>query len=81
MKFGPSKSFVRVNITSISVTLFLILFMLIHYVKPTLLYTKDGAFRQFGVGYKQKTVVPIWLVAIFLSILCYLFVLSYLIFF
>ena len=54
---------------------------MIHHFKPALLYTKDGAFRQFGVGYKQKTVVPIWLVAIFLAILCYLAVLSYLVFF
>jgi len=82
MKFPfINKSLVRVNITSISILLFLSLFVLIHHFKPTLLYTKDGAFRQFGVGYKQKTVVPIWLVAIFLAILCYLFVLSYLVFF
>ena len=78
---GLSKSFIRVNITNISVVLFLCIFALIHHFKPTLLYTNEGGFRQFGVGYKQKTVVPIWLVAIFLSILCYLFVLSYLIFF
>jgi len=76
-----NKSFVRVNITNIAILLFLALFGLIHHFKPALLYTKDGAFRQFGVGYKQKTVVPIWLVAIFLAILCYLVVLSYLVFF
>lgn len=82
MRFpGFNKSFVRVNITSISILLFLALFTLIHHIKPQLLYTKEGGFRQFGVGYKQKTVVPIWLVAIFLAILCYLAVLSYLIFF
>jgi hypothetical protein len=78
---GLNKSFIRVNITSISILLFLVLFTLIHQFKPALLYTKDGGFRQFGVGYKQKTVVPIWLVAIFLAILCYLFVLSFLVFF
>ena len=76
-----NKSFVRVNITNIAILMFLVIFTLIHYFKPALLYTKDGAFRQFGVGYKQKTVVPIWLVAIFLAILCYLVVLSYLVFF
>jgi hypothetical protein len=74
------KSFIRVNITNISISLFLVIFVVIHNVKPSLLYTKEGGFRQFGVGYKQKTVVPIWLVAIFLAILCYLFVLSYLVF-
>jgi hypothetical protein len=78
---GLNKSFIRVNITSISILLFLVIFTLIHQIKPALLYTTDGGFRQFGVGYKQKTVVPIWLVAIFLAILCYLFVLSFLVFF
>ena len=82
MRFpGFNKSFVRVNITSISILLFLAIFTLIHHIKPQLFYTKEGGFRQFGVGYKQKTVVPIWLVAIFLAILCYLAVLSYLIIF
>lgn len=76
-----NKSFVRVNKTSIAVTLFLVVFLIIHQIKPTLLYEKDGSFRRFGVGYKQKTVIPIWLVAIFLSILCYLAVLSWLLLF
>jgi len=76
-----NKSFVRVNKTSIAVILFVAIMLVIHQIKPTLLYTKEGGFRQFGVGYKQKTVVPIWLVAIFLAILCYLVVLSYLLFF
>ena len=76
-----NKSFVRVNKTSIAVVLFVAIMLVIHKIKPALLYTKEGGFRQFGVGYKQKTVVPIWLVAIFLAILCYLAVLGYLLFF
>ena len=79
--FFLNKSFVRVNKTAIAVILFVSIMMVVHHVKPSLLYTEDCAFRQFGVGYKQKTVVPIWLVAIFLSVLCYLAVLSYLLFF
>jgi len=73
-----NKSFVRVNKTSIAITLFLVIFLTMHQLKPKLLYDDDGSFRRFGVGYKQKTVVPIWLVAIFLSILCYLAVIIYL---
>jgi hypothetical protein len=76
-----NKSFVRVNKSSVAVVLFLIIMFAIHQVKPSLLYTKEGSFRQFGVGYRQKTVVPIWLAAIFISILCYLLVMSYLMFF
>jgi hypothetical protein len=73
-----NKSVVRVHKTGFAIALFLILFITIHNIKPTLLYEKDGSFRRFGVGYRQKTVVPIWLVAVFLSILCYLAVLVFL---
>jgi len=73
-----NKSFVRVNKLTISIVLFLILFSMVHIAQPALLYTPEGGFRQFGVGYKQKTVIPIWVVAILLAILCYLGVLYYL---
>ena len=55
--------------------LFLILFSSFHAIKPGLSYLPNGAYRPFGVGYKHKTVVPVWGVAIFLAILSYLFVL------
>jgi hypothetical protein len=73
-----NKSFVRVNKTSIAIGIFLVLFSIIHTLKPTLFYTPDGGFREFGVGYREKTVVPIWIAAIFLAILSYLAVLYYL---
>jgi len=73
-----NKSFVRIHKASISICIFLVLFSIVHSVKPSLLYTPDGGFRQFGVGYKQKTVVPIWIVAILLAIFSYLGVLYYL---
>lgn len=74
------KAFVRINKLSISIIIFFVLFSIIHIAKPPLLYTKEGGFRQFGVGYKHKTVVPIWIVAILLAILSYLGVLYYLMF-
>lgn len=64
--------------TSFAILLFMIGFSLLHYYKPIGLYTEDGGFREFGVGYMHKTVVPIWLVSIFLAILCYMAVLYYL---
>jgi hypothetical protein len=45
---------------------------------PHFLYNQDGSLREFGIGYKKKTVIPIWLVALILAILSYLFVLYYL---
>jgi hypothetical protein len=59
-------------VTSIGV--FLILIIAIHWIKPKLMYNEHGGFRQFGIGYKQKTVVPIWIVSIVLAILSYLFI-------
>lgn len=55
-----------------SIVLFLVLFSLLHYAKPALIYNHSGGFRPFGLGYKQKTVVPMWLAAIMLAIACYL---------
>jgi len=75
------KNFVRMNKLNVAVLLFVFLFSIIHIAKPPLLYTKEGGFRQFGVGYKQKTVVPIWIVAILLAILSYLGVLYYIMYY
>ena len=69
------KLLVRKNRLQFAIVLFLIIFTFIHIQKPSLLYENDGSFRQFGVGYRKKTVVPIWLIAIILAIFCYLFVL------
>ena len=73
-----NKSVVRVNKLTISICIFIVLFSIVHLIKPPLLYTPEGGFRQFGVGYKQKTVIPIWIVAILLAIFSYLGVLYYL---
>lgn len=72
------KSLVRQYKTNYAIALFLILFTLFHIAKPSFAYGKDGEFRQFGVGYKNKTVIPIWGVSITIAILSYLVVLYYL---
>ena len=72
------KGFVRYHKLSISIIIFLILFSIIHMMKPTMLYNDDGSFRQFGVGYRHKTVIPIWGVSMVIAIFSYLFVMYYL---
>lgn len=72
------KGFLRYHKLSIAIILFLAIFSAVHMTKPGFLYNKEGGFRPFGVGYRHKTVVPIWLVAIFIAILSYLSVLYYL---
>ena len=50
---------------------FIILFSIVHIVKPGFLYNESGGFRPFGVGYRNKTVIPIWIIAIVLAIFSY----------
>lgn len=77
MKTFINKGTIRRNRVNLSILLFMTLFSIIHYVKPALIYNRDGSFRPFGVGYKHKTVTPIWLFAIILAILSYLAVSYY----
>ena len=46
-------------------------------IKPACFYNKDGSIREFGIGYKNKTIFPVWLLSIILGILCYLGVIYY----
>jgi hypothetical protein len=73
-----NRLFIRNNITSISILIFVCLFVIVQYLKPAFLYDRDGALREFGLGKKNKTIIPIWLVSLVLAIFSYLFVLYYL---
>jgi quinol-cytochrome oxidoreductase complex cytochrome b subunit len=72
-----SQPYIRLHKANFAILLFLILFGIFHFVKPAFAYGREGEFRQFGVGYQNKTVVPVWIVAIALAILCYVAVGSY----
>jgi hypothetical protein len=61
----------REALSIIAVFIFIILFGIINAFRPSIVYNKDLSFRRFGIGYKNKTVVPIWLMSIILAILVY----------
>ena len=69
------QNYVRKNIPLFSLSLFLVLFLIIVSIKPSLIYNKDGSFKNFGIGYKNKTIFPIWLVVILTAIFSYSIVL------
>jgi len=71
------RTYIRQNITLVSVILFIIIFGTINIMKPACFYNNDGSIREFGIGYKNKTILPIWLLSLFLGILSYLAVLYY----
>ena len=70
-------NFVRDNIPLVSIIIFILLFILIISTKPSLIFDKNGKLREFGIGYKNKTVCPIWLAIIICGIISYLVVLYY----
>lgn len=67
----------RTHITSISIVIFAIVYCYLNYLKPAFLYNTNGSLREFGVGFKKKTVVPLWLITIFIAIMSYFSVLYY----
>ena len=71
------RKFILKNINLVSIILFLVFFIVVIVIKPTFIFDKYGKPREFGLGYKNKTVIPIWLTVIILAILSYLFILCY----
>ena len=72
-----NRSFIRKHITAFATIGFLITYAVIISYKPSFLYNQDGSLREFGVGQSRKTVVPAWLLAIILGILCYFALMYY----
>jgi hypothetical protein len=70
-------NYIKDHAILVSIIIFLLIFGLIQMVKPAFLYNKDGSIRAFGIGYKNKTILPIWLLSIVLGILSYLVVVFY----
>jgi len=71
------KAFIRKHNISISIILFLILFVILVNLKPAFLFNKNGSVRNFGLGKSRCTILPIWLLVIVLSIISYLAVSYY----
>lgn len=71
------KHLVRENMATMSTFLFLCIFGCIQYIKPSCLYGPNGSIREFGIGYKNKTILPMWLLSLVLGILSYLTVWYY----
>jgi hypothetical protein len=75
-----SKKFVRIHTINFAIMIFVAMLSIIHIYKPAMMYNEEGGFRPFGIGYKHKTVIPIWVASIILAIFSYLAVLYYLMF-
>ena len=59
---------IRHNKISIAIILYIFLFALINLLKPAFMYNLDGSLKDFGVGYRKKTIIPI-IITIFIAAL------------
>ena len=63
---------------SLSIILFLILYSIVNVIKPDFIFdNKKNTVRNFGVGYKNTTVLTLWIVSIVLAIFSYFIVIYY----
>ena len=62
------------NIVFVAIFVFIALFAIVNSFRPSIIYNRDLSFRRFGIGYKNKSVLPIWLFSIVLAILVYVVV-------
>jgi hypothetical protein len=72
-----SRNYIRENIVLVAVILFVIIFAVIQIIKPACFYNRDGSIREFGIGYRNKTILPVWLFSLLLAIFIYISILYY----
>ena len=66
--------FIKNNKLAATIIIFVLLFSFIIYLKPEFLFTKNGAIRNFGIGKRNSSIIPIWIVVFILAIFSYLFI-------
>ena len=60
------------NPTMFALLLYCLAFVVIVLTKPHFLFKNNGSVRLFGIGYHNKTILPLWLFSIILGIFSYM---------
>lgn len=60
-----------------SITIFLIVYAGLILLSPKFCFDKEGNLLNFGLNYKNKTILPVWLLVIVIAILSYFFTYYY----
>ena len=62
------------NRLTMVIFLFIILYGIVVFLKPGMIFNnKDNCLRSFGVGYKNTTIVPLWLISILFAIVTFVY--------
>jgi hypothetical protein len=71
------RKMVQMHRPMFAILVFAVLITAFHWLKPAFAYTPEGGFRPFGIGYKHKTVMSVWVVTIILAIFSYAAIIYY----
>tara|TARA_Y100000816_G_scaffold286619_1_gene268056 strand:+ start:20224 stop:20466 length:243 start_codon:yes stop_codon:yes gene_type:complete len=72
-----NRNFLKTNVVLAAIVIYIILYGTVVLAQPSFLYKPDSTLRQFGVGYRNKTILPMWLLSLILGIVSYLAVIYY----
>lgn len=67
------RDFIKNNKILATFILFLCMFATLMLTKPSFAFNKDGSIKDFGLGYTNRTVLPIWILVIVFAIISYFF--------
>lgn len=65
------REFIRDNKVLATFVIFMAMFLAMMMIRPALVFNRDGSIKEFGLGYTNRTVLPIWLFVIVFAILAY----------
>lgn len=65
------REFIKENKILATFILFLFMFCGTMIFKPSFVFNRDGSIKQFGLGYTNRTVLPIWILVIIFAIISY----------
>lgn len=51
------RRWVRNNKIIVAIFIYVLLYSMINILKPAFMYNPDGSIKQFGVGYRKKTII------------------------
>ena len=67
------------NILPIAILITTILISFVYFMKPDIVFNRDGTLKRFGLGNNSKTVLPMWFVVFIVSVMVYMALRFYLV--
>ena len=68
-----SKAELRKNKVGVAILLFMFIYGIFYALKPAFAYNEDGTLKPFGLGYTNRSVLPISFLVLIFAIISYLF--------